>query len=125
MEGILNASMISLLELTPGVIRKRSGVVHQIIDPSDWVRLLTMQDPMTVVNAGQWVQVRRGEYKGDLGFVTSVETWGALVLVVPRLKIPTPQVATPLKRKRTTIRPEPKLFDPDTFESIFQHKPKL
>jgi ribosomal protein L24 len=125
-ECILDAGMISLLNLTPGIIRKQSGVVRQIINPSDWVKLLTMQDPMTVVNAGRWVCVHNGVYKGELGFVTYVdEDWGAHVLVVPRLKIPTPQGATSLKRKRTAIKPEPALFDPATFSSVFQRQPKL
>ena len=44
MEGNLDANMTSLLNLTPGIIRKQSGVVHQIIDPSGWVKLLTMHD---------------------------------------------------------------------------------
>jgi hypothetical protein len=124
-EGILDANMIYLLNSTPGIIRKQSGVVGQIIDPSDWVRLLTMQDPMTVVKASQWIRVRNGVYKGDLGFVTRLEAWGARVLVVPRLKTPTPQAAASLKRKRTAIRPEPRLFDPATFSSVFQRQPNL
>ena len=73
MEGILDANMISLLNFTPGIIRKQSDIVRQTIDPSDWVKLLTMQDPMTVVKASQWIRVRKGVYKGDLGFVTNVE----------------------------------------------------
>jgi hypothetical protein len=124
-EGFLDANMVSLLNLTPGIIRKRdSGVVREIIDPSDWVKLLTMQDPKTVVKASQWVRVCKGVYKGDLGFVTDVEAWGARVLVVPRLKPPTPQAAS-LKRKRNAIRPEPRLFDPTSFSSVFQRQPKL
>jgi hypothetical protein len=124
-EGILDANLIYLLNSTPGIIRKQSGVVRQIIDPSDWVKLLTMQDPMTVVKANQWIRVRNGVYRGDLGFVTHLEAWGARVLVVPRLKTPTPQAAVSLKRKRTAIRPEPRLFDPATFLSVFRRQPKL
>ena len=57
-----------------------------------------MHDPMVVVKAGQWIQVCYGAYKGDVGFVTGVETWGVQVLVVPCLKIPTlQQVAASLK----------------------------
>ena len=73
-EGILDAEMISFLNSTPGIIRKQSGVVRQNIDPSDWVKLLTMQDPTSVVEAGQWIRVLKGAYKGDLGFVTRVES---------------------------------------------------
>jgi transcription antitermination factor NusG len=124
-EGNLDADMISLLRLTPGIIQTRSGVVRQLIDPSDWVKLLTIQNPILAVKAGQWIRVRKGVYKGDLGFVTRVEAWGAEVLVVPRLVTPTPQADISLKRKRTAIRPEPRLFDPATFSSIFQREPKL
>jgi hypothetical protein len=124
-EGILDANTISLLNFTPGIIRKQSGVVCQLIDPSDWVKLLTMQDPMTVVEASQWIRVRNGVYKGDPGFVTHVEAWGARVLVIPRLKAPTPQAAASLKRKRSAIKPEPRLFNPATFSSVFQRQPKL
>ena len=125
-EGNLDADMISLLKLTPGiVVRQKSGVERQLIDPSDWVKLLTMQDPISAVKAGQWIRVRNGVYKGDLGFVTRVEAWGAQVLVIPRLKTPTSQTDTSLKRKRTAIRPEPRLFDPATFSSIFKCQAKL
>jgi hypothetical protein len=125
-EGILDANLISLLKMTPGIIRKQSGVVCQMIDPgADWVRLLTMQDPMTVVKAKQWVRVRKGVYKGDLGLVKHVEGWGAQVLVVPRLKTSTPLATTSLKRKRTATRPEPRLFDPVTFSSMFQRQAQL
>jgi ribosomal protein L24 len=123
MKGVFDAGMLSLLKLTPGIIWKQSGVVHQIVSPSDWVRLLTMQDPMTAVNASQWIQVHKGPYKGDLGFVTHVETWSTQVLVIPHLKTATLQTAT-LKRKRTTIRPE-RLFEPNIFKSVYQWELKL
>ena len=93
----MDANMISLLNFTPGIILKQSGVVRQVIDPSDWVKLLTMQDPMMVVTASQWIRVCNGLYKGDPGFVTHVEAWGARVLVIPHLKTPTPQAAASLK----------------------------
>ena len=123
-EGILDVNMISLLNFTPGIIRKRSGVVRHAIDPSDWVKLLTMQDPLKMVKANQWIRVRNGLYKGDPGFVTHVEAWGVRVLVIPRLKTPTLQAAASLKRKRSAIKPEPRLFDPATFASVFQRQAK-
>jgi hypothetical protein len=89
----MDGNMISLLNSTPGImIRKQTGVVRKTIDPSDWVKLLTMQNPMMVVRAGQWIRVRNGAYKGDLGFCVRV-------LVVPRLKTPTSQGTSSLKRK--------------------------
>ena len=124
-EGVLDNNTTDLLSSTPGIIRKQSGVVRHAIDPFDWVKLLTMKDPMTVVKARQWIRVRNGAYKGELGFVTHVEAWGARVLVVPRLKSPTARAATSLKRKRTPTKPEPSLFDPATFLTMFQRELKL
>ena len=125
-EGVLDADMISILKLTPRIIWNKSGIVHQLVDPADWVKLLTMHDPTTVVKAGQWIQVCNGAYKGNVGFVMEVETWGVHVLVIPCLKRPTAsQAAALLKRKWTAIKPEPMLFDSNTFSSVFQHQAKL
>ena len=124
-EGVLDNNTTDLLSSTPGIIRKRSGVVRDAIDPLDWVKLLTMKDPMEVVEARQWIRVLKGAYKGELGFVTDVEAWGARVLVVPRLKSPTAQAATSLKRKRTPVKPEPNLFDPAAISTTFKRAPKL
>ena len=70
------------------------------------------------------IQVHNGLYKGDLGFLTHVEAWGAQVLVVPRLKTLTPQAVGSLKRKRA-IKPDPGLFDPATCSSVFQCQAKF
>ena len=98
MEGILDADMISLLNLTPGIWRQ-CGVVCQRVDPDDWVKLLTMKNSELEVEADQWIQVLKESYKGDLGFVMHVEPWGAQVLVIPHFKLPTLQGNTSLKRK--------------------------
>ena len=34
-EGVLDADMISILKLTPGIVRNKSGVVRQLVDPAD------------------------------------------------------------------------------------------
>ena len=100
MEGNLDANMISILRSTPRIVCNKTGIVCQLVDPSDWLKLLTMHDHMTMVKAGQWIRVHKGVYKGNLGFVTDVETWGVCVLVIPHLKGPTaPQAAASLKRK--------------------------
>ena len=57
-----------------------------------------MHDPTMVVKAGQWIWVCNGPYKGNVGFVMEVETWGVWVLVGPHLKRPTAlQAAASLK----------------------------
>lgn len=120
-EGVMDPNVISLLKITPGIIRKLHGVVRQIIDPSDGVKMLTMQDPSTSVVVGQWIQVNKGIYKGDVGFVSRLETWGAYVLLVPRLQAP--NTDSSLKRKRTTVRPGPALFNPDSFKIMYKVDP--
>ena len=80
-EGILDANMISLLNLTPG-IRRQCGVVRQRVDPDDWVKLLTMKNSELEVEADQWIRVLKESYKGD--FVMCMEPWGAQVLVIYR-----------------------------------------
>ena len=67
-EGILDADMISLLNLTPG-IQRQCGVVRQRVDPDNWVKLLTMKNSELEVEADQWIRVLKESYKGDLGFV--------------------------------------------------------
>ena len=62
-EGVLDADMIFILKLTPGIIWNKSGIVHQLVDPANWVKLLTMHDPTTVVKAGQWIRVCNGDRK--------------------------------------------------------------
>jgi hypothetical protein len=52
-EGVLDNHTTDLLSSMPGIIRKQSGVVRHTIDPSDWMKLLTMKDPITVVKARQ------------------------------------------------------------------------
>ena len=48
MEGVLDADMISILKLTPRIIQNKSGIVRQLVDPANWVKLLTMHDPTMV-----------------------------------------------------------------------------
>ncbi|KAF8799587.1 hypothetical protein BYT27DRAFT_7120230, partial [Phlegmacium glaucopus] len=113
-EGLMNNGLTDLLKSTPGVIHTRNGLVQQTIDMSDWTKMLMMHDPTTVVGMGRWVRVSKGVFKGDIGLVVGCENWGAEVLLVPRLKAPTTDHS--LKRKRSTIRPQPTLFDPIAFK---------
>jgi len=62
---------------------------------------------------GNWVQVLKGTYKGDVGYVSSTTSSGLELLLVPRLSLPD-QLGS--KRKRSTMA----LFDDETRE--FNHK---
>jgi hypothetical protein len=40
---------------------------------------------MTLLTEGKWIRVLKGKYYGDVGLVVAVRSWGAEVLLVPRL----------------------------------------
>ena len=65
--------------------------------------------PSTELQVGEWVQVLKGTYKGDVGYVLSTARLGLELLLVPRLPLPD-QLGS--KRKRSTMA----LFDDETRE---------
>jgi len=76
----MNPALIHLLKWTPEIIRTRQDLVHGEINPSDFTRLLTMTEPTCNLKEGEWAQVRKGLYKGDVGLVVAVENWGVEVI---------------------------------------------
>jgi ribosomal protein L24 len=66
--------------------------------------------PSTELQVGKWVQVLKGTYKGDVGYVLSTASWGLELLLVPRLSLPD-QLGS--KRKRS---PSMALFDDEIRE---------
>jgi hypothetical protein len=59
-----------------------------VIDMAEWMMLLDMDDERYPA-AGDWVTVRHGLYKGDVGYVQSIENWGQItLLLVPHLPSP-------------------------------------
>jgi len=118
----MNPALIRLLKWTPGIIRTRQDLVRGEIDPSDFTRLLTMTEPTCNLKEGEWAQVRKGLYKGDVGLVVAVENWGVEVLLLPRLNPPVSSFN--LKRKRSLIPPKPALFDPAEFSRTHEIDPK-
>ena len=118
----MNPALIRLLKWTPGIIWTRQDLVCGEINPSDFTRLLTMTEPTCNLKEGEWAQVRKGLYKGDVGLVVAVENWGVEVLLPPRLNPPVS--SSGLKRKRSSIPPKPALFDPAEFSRAHEIEPK-
>ena len=116
----MNANVISLLKMTPGIVRKQQqhSIIYESIDFIDWKKTLQIKNPATLVEERIWVQVlQRGAYKGDIGFVTCIESWGAQVLLVPRRQVQNTDLSR--KRKRTTVYEEPALFEPDKYKQLY------
>jgi len=108
----MNKHINRLLKLTPGIVSHRTRIIQ------DWTKMLTMNDIETDVDVGRWVRVRKGTYKGDIGYVIASESWGVHLLLVPHL--PLPNIASSsLKRKRSAIALEPALFNANTIECVY------
>ena len=110
----MNNNLTHLLMCTPGIIHtQQTGPICQPIDFEDWAKMLRMQDLTSTLEVGQWVQVCKGTYKGDIGVVECMENWGGVyLLLVSCSKIS-------LKRKCS----QPALFDPVAISHISQVKP--
>jgi transcription elongation factor len=124
-EATMNNQLLHLLKRAPGVVRLKTGIIQHQIDFKDWVKMLTMKDEKKDVAIGQWVRVCKGTYKGDVGYVDSIENWGGVsLLLVPRLPLPRGPDSLQSKRKRSTTRTEPALFDPATITRVYGTEPK-
>ena len=110
----MNDNLMHLLMRMPGIIPiQETGPIHQQINFEDWTKMLTMQDLMPTLGVGQWVRVCKGMYKGDVGVVERMESWGGVhLLLVPCSK-------TSCKRKHS----QPALFDPIATSRISQVNP--
>lgn len=114
LECDMNNDLVRLLQRIPAILRTKQGVLRNKINPEDQLKLLRMISVDTLVEAGKWVQVKKGLYKGDIGLVTATHTWGIDLLLVPRLAFH-PQ-ANKHKRKASTMKFTPRLFDPADYE---------
>ncbi len=118
LEATMNEQLRNLLKLTPGIARTRFGLSCQMIPFDDGVKSLEVRQFMQPEDVGKWVRVRKGIYKGDVGYVLSAESWGVRLLLVPRFPPPQSTSGSCLKRKRSHLRSAPALFNQ---ESIGKH----
>jgi Early transcription elongation factor of RNA pol II, NGN section len=110
LEASMNSSLVDLLKRTPGTRCQNLQYTH--IPREEWQNLLTIRDSDATPIIGEWVLISRGLYKGDLAFVSSMQDWqGVSVLLVPRIAY-SDDCQPSSKRKKSAIRPPPRLFDP-------------
>ena len=115
----MNVHLCHLLKLAPGIIRDHSGIMFERVDSSDGLRLLKMQNA-SLVEIGKWVQVRKGTYKGDVGYVTSIESGRVQLLLIPRLSQPHAP-----KGNSSHFRSALTLFNCETVKSLYNAEPVL
>lgn len=111
-ECVMNNALIRLLKITPGVVFTQKGLRYQVVQFSEQLNLLTMKNAKVDFGIGKWIRVSKGLYKGDVGLVVGLHSWGSTVLLVPR--IPSPPTTNLRKRKVTTVRPPPRLCGRDS-----------
>ena len=116
-EATMNDPLRRLLRLTPGVLFNRRGICSQHIPFEEGLELLKMGSK----ELGKWVQVQKGLYKGDVGYVLSVAASEVHLLLIPRLAPIDPSSS---KRKRSRTRPTPQLFDHETVKQYFAIEPR-
>jgi hypothetical protein len=104
----MNPMLSKLLHSNQQLIRAQEG--FGAIDMAEWTMLLDMDDER-YPSVGDWVTVRRGLYKGDVGYVRSVKNRDEVsLLLVPRLPPPPVVDSSSRKRKRSGTRADPRLF---------------
>ena len=69
----MNHVLSKLLHSNLQLFRPQEG--FGAINMAEWTMLLDMDDER-YPSVGDWVTVRRGLYKGDVGYVQHIENWG-------------------------------------------------
>ena len=124
LEMTMNEHLNCLLKCMPRIVWHQNGITQEQIDFGDWMRMLTMLDTHTSIAVGKWVQVCRGIYKGNVGYVSAFENWGGVsLLLVPHLLLPWLLGMSASKRKCGTTSPKPELFDPVTVRCNYGWNP--
>ena len=106
----MNNHLRDLLTKTSGIVHSPQGIRSKKINPTEYQDLLRMKSIKTDFAISSWVQVKRGIFKGDVGQISTTHAWGIDLYLVPR--IPTENNGNTLKRKASTVIPEPVLFCP-------------
>lgn len=113
LEATMNTELTKLLYITPGIIKGAGGWLRKRgIECSEYTDLFRMNDDSTRFCKGVWVTIKEGLYEGDVALVIGSKDWCIETLVVPRLQ---KTKGNPQKRKRSTMKPSPNLFDPSDF----------
>ena len=90
-----------------GVIQNPS-LISQYISFEDGLKLLKMRPLTDPPQAGKWVQLLRGTYNGDVGYVLSTTSSKVVLLLIPRLAPPesiaSQKKVPPLSVKRARAR---------------------
>ena len=126
----MTGDLVRILQLTPGVHLSRAGIVYDEIPFGNWEKLLTTWDHQDwAPKLHRWVTIKTGRYKGDVGYVIKEDSYGVVVLLIPRLPHPPWTLDAGRKRKGSLQLRPAALFDPitalDMFSGVDQIRPPV
>jgi hypothetical protein len=76
----MNHELFSLLQITYEIVWGSYGISYEGIPEEEWEALLMMWEVHCQPSIGEWVQILKGSYKGDVAYV-EVFTLSHLFLV--------------------------------------------
>jgi len=85
------------------------------------MKLLDMDSGIKFPSVGDWVTVCHGLYKKDVGYISSVENWGQVTLLLISCPPPPPEVGPSSgkgKRKQSGTHPNPAMFTWEVLDNI-------
>jgi hypothetical protein len=107
-EANLKPDILNTICHIPGIMKRGGKPIVKFIPIEDHIGLIRLPKDMELrFTVGQWVQVTKGIYKGDLGYVKGLKPWGGVqLLLVPRIKLPASSLQQKQgKQPRTTPPP--------------------
>jgi hypothetical protein len=129
LEVTMNCELISLFKVTPGIVWDLQGISYQGIPEEEWEALLMMQEVHCQPFVGEWVQILKGSYKGNVAYVSVLQEWqGISALLIPHIHIPEPMDDVALaqrKHKRFRLRTPAILFLPHLVPKTSPIQPHL
>jgi hypothetical protein len=69
----MNHELISLLQIICGIVWGSHGISYEGIPEEEWEALLTMREVHCQSSIGEWVQIFKGSYKGDVAYVSALQ----------------------------------------------------
>ena len=114
LETTMNKDLVQHLLLSTGIVCHNAAIIREHIDFQDWTKVLSQHDstPNSNLAVGNWVQVLKGTYKGDVGYVAAVENWGGVsLLLIPCLSASS-HLDSSLSKRKCSHLTTPCLFDP-------------
>ena len=124
LEGHMDTNIIQLLRHTPGIIYEGVDIKQQAVDFPDWTKMLDwVTTPKKIFKPNQWVRVRSGTYKGDIGFVIGISGLRGGTALNPPSAGGQYYIGTTIETKTNPAPTSASVIGPHCFQDCLQHWP--